>query len=82
MTVRDFAILAGKTLTKASAAVPDAEEEVPKWQYQREKYPKQDVIRDVQLFGSLMHLRFASALTAVSLLHHTEFARIADITRV
>jgi len=60
----------------------DAEEEVPKWQYQREKYPKQDVIRDVQLFGSLKHQRFASALTAVSLLHHTESARTADIIRV
>jgi hypothetical protein len=60
----------------------DAEEEVPKWQYQREKYPKQDVIRDVQLFGNLTHLRFANAQTAVSLLHHTEFARIADTIRV
>jgi hypothetical protein len=60
----------------------NAEEEVPKWQYQRGKFPRQEEIRDAQMFGSWMHLRFASALTAVSLLHHTEFARIADITRV
>lgn len=60
----------------------EAEEEVPKWQYQRGKYPKQDVIRDVQLSGSSTHLRFANAQIAVSLLHHTEFARIADIIRV
>jgi hypothetical protein len=58
----------------------DAEEEVPKWQYQREKYPKQDVIRDARLFGSLKHPRLASALTAVSLLHHTEYVRTADHT--
>jgi len=57
------------------------EEEVPEWQYQREKYPKQDVTRDVRLFGSLTHLHSASALTAVNSLHLTEFARIADITR-
>ena len=60
----------------------DAEEEVPRWQYQREKYPKQDVIRDVRLFGSSMHQHSANALTAVSLLHHTEFARTAVIIRV
>jgi hypothetical protein len=57
------------------------EEEVPKWQYQREKYPKPDVIRDVQQFGSLTHLHCVSALTVVNLLHLTEFARIADIIR-
>ena len=44
----------------------EAEEEVPKWQYQRGKYPKQDVIRDVQLSGSSTHLRFANAQIAVS----------------
>ena len=75
-------VIARKIRFDLTTGVTITEEEVPKWQYQREKYPKQDVIRDVQLFGSLMHLRFASALTAVSLLHHTEFARIADITRV
>jgi hypothetical protein len=54
---------------------------VPEWQYQREKYPRLDVTRDVQQFGSLTHLHFVNVLTAVSLLHHTRFARIAVIIR-
>jgi hypothetical protein len=54
---------------------------VPEWQYQREKYPRQDVIRDVQLFGSLTHLHCVNVPTVENLLHHTEFARIADIIR-
>ena len=37
--------------------------------------------RDVQQFGSLTHLHFVNVLTAVSLLHHTRFARIAVIIR-
>jgi len=57
------------------------EEEVPEWQYQREKYPRPDVTRDVRLYGSLTHLHCVSVLTAVNLLHLTEFARIADIIR-
>ena len=57
------------------------DEEVPEWQYQREKYPRLDVTRDVQQFGSLTHLHFVNVLTAVSLLHHTRFARIAVIIR-
>lgn len=57
------------------------EEEVPKWQYQREKSPSRDVIKDVQQFGSLTHLRSASVLTAVNLLHLTEYARIAVFIR-
>jgi len=32
------------------------EEEVPKWQYQREKFLRQDVIKDVRLYGSSMRL--------------------------
>ena len=75
-------VIARKIRFDLTTGVTITEEEVPKWQYQREKSPRLDVTKDVQLFGSLMHLRFASALTAVSLLHHTEFARIADITRV
>jgi hypothetical protein len=55
---------------------------VPEWLYRREKLPRQDVIRDVQLFGNSTHLHFANAQTAVSLFHHTEFARIADTIRV
>ena len=35
----------------------------------------------VQQFGSLTHLHFVNVLTAVSLLHHTRFARIAVIIR-
>jgi hypothetical protein len=54
---------------------------VPEWQYQREKYPRLDVTRDVQQFGSLTHLHFVNVLTAVSLFHHTRFARIAVIIR-
>lgn len=57
------------------------EEEVPKWQYQREKYPRQDVTKDVLQYGSLTHLHCVSALTAVNSLHLIEFARIADIIR-
>ena len=60
----------------------NAEEEVPKWQYQRGRFPKPDVIRDVQMFGSLMHLHFADAQTVVSLLHPTEYAKTADTIRV
>ena len=45
--------------------------------------PKRKVskARDVQQFGSLTHLHFVNVLTAVSLLHHTRFARIAVIIR-
>jgi hypothetical protein len=40
--------------------------EVPKWLYRREKLPKQDVIKDVLLYGSSMLLRSADAITAVN----------------
>jgi hypothetical protein len=40
--------------------------EVPKWLYQREKLPRQDVTKDVQQFGSLMHLHSADAIIVVN----------------
>ena len=88
--VRDYVVLAVRTLTReiaGASAITDgpfqnAEEEVPKWQYQSGRFPKQDVIRDVQTFGSWMHLRFADAQTVVNLLHPTECAKTADTIRV
>jgi len=51
--------------------------EVPEWLYQREKLPRQDVIRDVLLYGSLKHPQCLSAITAAQLRLRTEFARTA-----
>ena len=53
-----------------------------KWQYRRGKLLRQDVTKDVLMFGSSMHPLFANAPTAVSLPLLTEFARTAVITRV
>jgi hypothetical protein len=49
-------VIVPRTDFKAGTGVIITEEEVPKWQYQREKSPRQDVIRDVQLYGSLKRL--------------------------
>jgi hypothetical protein len=54
---------------------------VLKWQYQRERYPRLDVIRDVPLFGSWTPPLFPDAHTAASWSLLTRFARTADITR-
>jgi hypothetical protein len=54
---------------------------VPEWLYQREKLPRQDVIRDVQLYGSLMHLHLADVIIVVNLRLHIRCVRIADSTR-
>jgi hypothetical protein len=49
-------VIARKIRFDLTTGVTITEEEVPKWQYQREKYPRLDVTRDVQLFGSLKRL--------------------------
>jgi len=48
------------------AAIYLNSEEVPKWQYRREKFPRQEEIRDARLFGSCKRLRSADALTVAS----------------
>jgi hypothetical protein len=50
---------------------------VPEWLYQREKLPRLDVIRDVLLFGSLMHRLCLSAITAAHIRLRTRFAKTA-----
>jgi len=50
---------------------------VPKWLYQREKHPRQDVIRDVLLFGSSKHPLCLSATTVAHLRLRTRFAKTA-----
>jgi len=54
---------------------------VPKWLYQREKLPRQDVIRDVLLFGSWKHPQCLSVITAAHSRLRTRFARTADSIR-
>jgi hypothetical protein len=54
---------------------------VPTWLYQKEKLLRQDVIKDVLLFGSSIHLQCPSAITAVLLRLPTRFARTVDSTR-
>ena len=57
-------------------------EEVPKWQYRREKYQSREEIKDVHRYGSSMLPHFQDAQTAESLQHPIEFARTAASTRV
>jgi len=52
-----------------------------KWLYQREKLPRQDVIRDVLLFGSWKHPQSLSVITAAHSRLRTRFARTADSIR-
>ena len=49
-------VIARKICSDMTTGVTITEEEVPKWQYQREKSPRLDVTKDVQLFGSLKRL--------------------------
>ncbi len=51
-----------------------------KWQYLRERHPKQEEIRDAQLYGSSALLHFQNVLTAVSISSHTELAAAAECT--
>ena len=51
------------------------------WQYRRERFLVQEEIKDVPAYGSLKLRIFHAAKTAVSLSSHTEFARLAVITR-
>ena len=78
---------------KANVTAPDAGngvqaaiyfngEEVPKWQYRRERFPKQEEIKDARLFGSFKRLHSADAPTVASLPLLTRFARTAAIIRV
>lgn len=57
------------------------EEEVPKWQYQRERFLKPDVIKDAALFGSSLSPLFADVQTAASLPLRIRYVRLADIIR-
>lgn len=51
------------------------------WQYQRERFPRLDVIRDVLLYGSLTPPHFPDARTAASFALLIRFAETADIIR-
>jgi hypothetical protein len=52
--------------------------EVPEWLYRREKLPRQDVIRDVQQYGSLKHPQCQSVTTAAHIRLRIRFAKTAD----
>jgi hypothetical protein len=54
--------------------------EVPKWQYRREKLLKQDVTRDVIIYGSLLLPPSLSASVAVNTSVLTEYAPLAEPT--
>lgn len=53
------------------------EEEVPKWQYQREEFLQQEEIKDVQAFGKWTLLNSQNAQNAANIQDHTECVKPA-----
>ena len=51
-----------------------------KWQYRREKFLKQEEIKDVPMYGSWICPVWLSALNAASITLHTVFVRLAEPT--
>jgi hypothetical protein len=55
--------------------------EVPEWLYRREKLPRQDVTRDVPLYGSLKYPQCQSVTTAAHIRLRIRFVKTADSIR-